>query len=162
MRSIVFCHGKDSSPRAQKIQWLTPIAEKAGHNVSAPDFGRKSPENRVDQLVEHVKGLDGPVDLVGSSMGGLISVICAQRVPVGRLFLMAPAVYMPGYESLNYEVSNEVVFVIHGWRDTIVPVDGVIRFAREHRARLLMVDDDHRLALSRSALEISFTEFLRS
>jgi len=35
MRHVVFCHGKDSSPRAQKIQWLMPMARDAGLSVSA-------------------------------------------------------------------------------------------------------------------------------
>ena len=161
MRHVVFCHGKDSSPRAQKIQWLMPMARDAGLSVSAPDFGRESPEERVRQLLAHVAEQEAEVDLVGSSMGGLISVVCAQRAAIGRLFLMAPAVYMPGYEDLDYQVATPVNYVVHGWNDTIVPVASVFRFAQEHKARLIMVDDDHRLGRSRGILESSFREFLQ-
>jgi len=34
---------------------------------------------------------------------------------------------------------------VHGWHDEIVPVDNVIRWGREHRATLHLLDSDHRL-----------------
>jgi hypothetical protein len=34
---------------------------------------------------------------------------------------------------------------VHGWRDDIVPVDNSIRWAREHRAALHILESDHRL-----------------
>jgi hypothetical protein len=35
--------------------------------------------------------------------------------------------------------------IVHGWRDSIVPVENSIRWAREHRAALHLLDSDHRL-----------------
>ena len=35
--------------------------------------------------------------------------------------------------------------IVHGWRDQIVPVDHSIRWAREHRAALHILDAEHRL-----------------
>jgi pimeloyl-ACP methyl ester carboxylesterase len=35
--------------------------------------------------------------------------------------------------------------IVHGWHDAVVPVDNSIRWAREHRAALHILDSDHRL-----------------
>jgi len=35
--------------------------------------------------------------------------------------------------------------IVHGWHDDIVPVDNGIRWAREHRASLHVLNSDHRL-----------------
>jgi hypothetical protein len=35
--------------------------------------------------------------------------------------------------------------IVHGWRDDVVPVENSIRYARESRASLHILDGDHRL-----------------
>jgi pimeloyl-ACP methyl ester carboxylesterase len=35
--------------------------------------------------------------------------------------------------------------IVHGWHDDIVPVENSVRWAREHRAALHVLDSGHRL-----------------
>ena len=48
-----------------------------------------------------------------------------------------------------------------GWRDEVVPVEGVIDFAQTHRATLHMVDADHRLDTVLPEVGELFDQFLR-
>jgi fermentation-respiration switch protein FrsA (DUF1100 family) len=52
------------------------------------------------------------------------------------------------------------VAIVHGWRDDIVPVDNSIRWAREHRAALHIIDSDHRLQDGIEAIARVFGDFL--
>lgn len=159
---MVMSHGKDSSPMAEKIQWLRPLAEAAGWDVVTPDYGDKNAEERVDQLT-HLVGNKNPSRCVlsGSSMGGVVSVMAARTLAVDGLFLMVPAVYWPGFEHLDYRVQVPIIEVVHGWHDEVVPLAQVQRWASEHDAPLHILNDSHRLSASRLALEVLFKHFLR-
>ena len=37
--------------------------------------------------------------------------------------------------------------IVHGWDDELIPAAQVVDWARERRARLLLVDDTHRLSM---------------
>jgi fermentation-respiration switch protein FrsA (DUF1100 family) len=50
--------------------------------------------------------------------------------------------------------------IVHGWNDTVVPVDNSIRYAREHRARLHLIDDDHRMTTSIRDIAQYLAQFL--
>jgi alpha/beta superfamily hydrolase len=82
---------------------------------------------------------------VGSSMGGHVAAAAASRLDAAALFLLAPAFYMPGFEKYTPQKVAAPTAIVHGWHDEIVPVDNVIRWAREHRATLHILDSDHRL-----------------
>lgn len=158
---VVFSHGLDSSPAATKICWLRPLAAERGYEVAAPDYrGLEGAPARAERLEAIVAEASLPVTLVGSSMGGIVSVLVAQRRLVRGLFLLAPAVYYPGYEHLDHAVRTEPIHIVHGWRDAVIAPEAVIRFAREHRALLHLVDDDHRLSGDRRRLERLFEGFL--
>ena len=79
--------------------------------------------------------------------------------PVG-LFVMAPAIFVPGYESYDIVSITCPVTVVHGWRDDVVPVECGIRFAQEHSADLYVLDSDHRLTESLEKIESLFAGFL--
>lgn len=146
---------------AEKIQWLRPLAEAAGWDVVAPDYGDNDVERRVDQLLELVEEkAPSRCVLSGSSMGGVVSVIAARKLTVEGLFLMVPAVYWPGYEDIGYGVQVPVIEVVHGWHDEVVPLAQVQRWASEHSAPLHILDDAHRLSRSRQPLESLFHHFL--
>jgi hypothetical protein len=38
------------------------------------------------------------------------------------------------------------VSIVHGWRDELIPADEVVAWAAPRRARLLLLDDSHRLS----------------
>jgi hypothetical protein len=50
--------------------------------------------------------------------------------------------------------------VVHGWRDAVIPVEVGIRFAREHHAELIVLDDDHSLTAQMDMLTTLFAQFL--
>lgn len=157
---LVLSHGLESSPQARKVQALRPLAVEQGWRTETPDYRGQSPEQRVAQLLELVSADKGPVVLVGSSMGAVVSVLAAQRVQVAGLFLMAPPVYHPGYQHLDHSVQSPVLHIVHGWHDDVVEAENVIRFAREHAATLHLVDDDHALCGDVPLLERFFVDFL--
>jgi pimeloyl-ACP methyl ester carboxylesterase len=49
---------------------------------------------------------------------------------------------------------------VHGWHDAIVPVENSIRWAREHRAALHVLNSDHRLEDQIEAICQLLREFL--
>jgi pimeloyl-ACP methyl ester carboxylesterase len=146
---VCFSHGKESGPWGSKIQALADLARQRGLEVVSLDYrGMDDPEQRTRLLVGHCQGLAHPPLLVGSSMGGYVAVAAAREVRPRALFLMAPALYMPGYEFMHPSLPECPVVIVHGWRDTVVPLEGVLRFARETHATLHVLDDDHRLSAS--------------
>ncbi|MDT8410156.1 MAG: YqiA/YcfP family alpha/beta fold hydrolase [Wenzhouxiangellaceae bacterium] len=48
----------------------------------------------IDRLVARLGDIDEPVRLVGSSFGGYVSIMAAERCAVDGLFLMAPALFL--------------------------------------------------------------------
>jgi alpha/beta superfamily hydrolase len=98
--------------------------------------------------------------LVGSSMGGHVSAAAAKRLGARGLFLLAPAFYMAGYEQYTPQDVPCPTVIVHGWRDDIVPVEQGIRWAREHRAALHVLDSDHRLEDQIDAICVLLRAFL--
>jgi alpha-beta hydrolase superfamily lysophospholipase len=96
-------------------------------------------------LLREAGELDDPIILVGSSMGGHVATAAAERLGASGLFVLAPAFYMPGYEALTPPPPAIPFCIVHGWRDTVVPVENSIRYATECHATLHLVDGDHRL-----------------
>lgn len=144
--TVIFAHGRESGPWGVKIRALARIAEKIDCQViSRDDSDTRDPELRVKRLIDEAGSIDGPVILVGSSMGGYVAAVASRTVePVG-LFLMAPALNMPGYDNHNVVPSARELEVVHGWDDDIVPFAGVLEFARTHKAMLHLVPAEHAL-----------------
>ena len=144
--SVVFSHGKESGPWGAKITAMAEVVRGLGLGVESVDYrGMDDPADRVVRLVEVCAALSRPVVLVGSSMGGHVAAAAAGRVLPRGLFLLAPAFYMAGYEQYTPQEVNCPTAIVHGWHDVIVPVENGIRWAREHRAALHVLDSDHRL-----------------
>jgi hypothetical protein len=159
----LFAHGKESGPWGSKITHLTNIARQHGYQVASPDYSDLSdPDERVKRLL----GLDlSAVDklvLVGSSMGGYVSVVASTILKPTGIFLMAPALYMPGYAEQDPVSGAARTCVVFGWNDEIIPVENGIRFAREQRASLHVFDSDHRLNDILPQVGIVFSDFLNS
>lgn len=143
---VIFSHGKESGPNGQKIVQLSQIALDKELHVQSVDYrGIADPEARADKLVEVLSASSGPYLLVGSSMGAYVSLVASQNTHVAGLFLLAPAIGLPGYARHHFDLTGFNVEIIQGWQDTVVPVESVIDFARTHRATLHLVNSDHRL-----------------
>ena len=158
--TVYFAHGRDSGPWGRKIQVLAELARERGFAVESPDYRfSKDPQARID----HLLSLDPPAGreliLVGSSMGGYVSAVASRELKPRGLFLMAPAVYMPGYEPDPQPVAGRMA-VVHGWNDEVIPVEHAVRFARAHRAELHLLDDDHSLVGRLDCIAALFGEFL--
>lgn len=144
--NVIFSHGRESGPWGTKIRALAKIAEQKGcHVISRDDTDTHDPELRVERLIEEADLLDGPVLLVGSSMGGYVAAVAARTVQPAGLFLMAPALDMPGYEVKNISLDVDEISIVHGWDDDVVPLEPVQRFAKEHQAMLHVVPATHAL-----------------
>lgn len=77
-------------------------------------------------------------------MGGYVSALASKTLKPDGLFLMAPALYLPGYREQNPRPYARNTLVVFGWNDTVVPVANGIRFAQQHRTSLHVMDADHR------------------
>ncbi|MFP4208511.1 MAG: YqiA/YcfP family alpha/beta fold hydrolase [Wenzhouxiangella sp.] len=167
---LIFSHGHVSSPASHKIRTLAPLAEAAGHTTEAIDYRdlRDDPAGRVERLCARLEKLGEPAVLVGSSMGGYVSVAAACRMPVQGLFLLAPAVYLNhrypdvGLIEEHYPVRCNTVSVIHGWRDEVIPWQNAQRFAEERRADLHLLDTDHGMHSAIGQIAWLFQSFLKA
>jgi pimeloyl-ACP methyl ester carboxylesterase len=146
LSTVIFSHGKESGPWGSKITAMAEMVRGLGMAVESVDYrGLDDPASRVDKLVAAAGTIEGSTVLVGSSMGGHVSAAAAARIKPRGLFLLAPAFYMPGFEAGTPQDVACPTAIVHGWRDDIVPVDHSIRWAREHRATLHVLDSEHRL-----------------
>jgi len=145
-KTVVFSHGKESGPWGSKIEAMAAAARDNGCAVESVDYrDLPDPLARVEKLLAVGASIAAPLVLVGSSMGGHVSGAAAARLHACGLFLLAPAFYMPGFEEHTPREVPCPAAIVHGWRDDIVPIENSIRWAREHRAALHILDSDHRL-----------------
>lgn len=158
---IVFSHGQDGEPWGTKIIAMADVARGAGYRVESVDYrGMDDPAARVAKLLEFCETLPSAPVLVGSSMGGHVATAVSVSVGARGLFLLAPAFYMPGYEQFTPKPPPCPITIVHGWNDDIVPVDNSIRYAREHRCRLHILDSDHRLTANIRDIDDYLAQFL--
>lgn len=158
---LIWCHGSLSQPWGTKSQSLADIAKARGLTMEGIDFQElENPDDRVKHLVSLLSESDTPAILCGSSMGGYVASAAAKHANVLGLFLLAPAFYLPGYEVHVFSGLPDIVTVIHGWQDDVVPVENSIRFTKLHKGDLHILPDGHRLSESIPAIGSLFTHFL--
>ncbi len=146
MTTVIFSHGQESGPWGTKIRAMAETVRALGCVADSIDYqGMADPADRVRTLKAACRAIDDCLILVGSSMGGHVATAAADAVGAAGLFVLAPAYYMPGYEAHTPKAPRIPIAIVHGWRDDVVPVDNSLRYARECRATLHIVDGDHRL-----------------
>ena len=159
---VIFSHGKESGPYGVKITAMIGVVEKLGLQSSSLDYrGIEEPEVRSQKLVTYLRAVTDDYLLVGSSMGAYVSLRAAQETSPCGLFLLAPAVYMPGYDNTDISPGKAPTYVMHGWQDDIVPVTNVINFSRQYSTELRLVDDDHILRHSLDLICQELAEFIQ-
>ena len=159
---VVFSHGKESGPWGKKIKKLAETAQGRGFDVESIDYREvDSPDERARLLENNLHGTPANVVLVGSSMGGYVSVVASHGIPVRGLFLLAPALFMSNYEVNRYEPKTDHIELVHGWRDNVIPVENSIKFAQEFGCPLHILEDDHRLNGSIGVIAGLFDLFLQ-
>ena len=143
---VVFSHGQESGPWGKKISALAEIATGEGYAVASVDYrGIDSPVARVEKLVADCKEFGGQLVLVGSSMGGYVSVAAASLLHARAVFLMAPALYMPGLPALRNPALDCPCEIVHGRYDEVVPLEQSLQFGRDYKAAVHVLDSDHGL-----------------
>jgi len=170
---VVFSHGKESGPWGSKIRSLADVAERLGGTVISVDY-KEHPvgvhhdqnalgeaDRRVGQLLSIHPPEHGKLVLVGSSMGGYVSTVATARLKPDGLFLLAPAFYLTGYANQDPTPRAKRTSVIHGWIDSVVPVQNSIKFAKLHQCDLHLLDGDHRLNDAMPKIEPLFEIFLK-
>jgi len=158
---IIFSHGKDSEPWGSKITVLAACARELGFEVDSVDYrGIDDPRQRVITLLHFAKPLNARPILVGSSLGGHVATTASVELRATGLFLMAPAFYMPGFEQYTPRPASCPISIVHGWNDDIVPIDNSIRYAREHKATLHVINSDHRMTEQIDIITACFKLFL--
>jgi len=147
MTIVCFSHGQESGPWGTKIRALADVARGAGHTVESLDYrGMTDPRDRARKLSTWCRAQPAPAILVGSSMGGYVALAAASDVGAAGLFLMAPALYVPGYASIPVPPPPSCrLTIVHGWQDDILPWSGSTRYGELSRGRVVLVPDDHRL-----------------
>lgn len=160
--NIYFSHGKESSPNSTKIQRLSTIAEQHSFVPIRVDYtDSQDPVVRANKLRALLKSETQPFLLVGSSMGGYVSMICASEFSHCQgVFLLAPALFMPHYSDYGYAPVTDNIVIVHGSNDEIVPVTGSEAFAEQHANTLHIVEDGHRLIETLPQTEQWFDDFL--
>lgn len=151
----ILSHGFESGPDATKVTALAEAAQRLGWTHERPDYTDLDAKRDVSELgdvyarIERLLGLArqaagrGPVVLAGSSLGAYISGAVSLQVRPAALFLMAPPIAMGPAPVL--QAADVPISIIHGWDDELIPAADVVVWAHPRRARLLLVDDSHRL-----------------
>lgn len=159
---LIWSHGKNSGPWGVKSLQLKEVAAQEGLEMEALDYqGVMDPDARVRMLVKHLRDSFDPVLLAGSSMGGYVSLVASREIEVQGVFVLAPALYLPGYHWIDFPWLHAPAWVVHGWRDEIVPVENIIRFGRVHRTQVHLFNDEHRLFDCLKQIKELFRQFLR-
>lgn len=168
----ILSHGFESGPDATKVTALAEAAEHLGWSHERPNYTDLDAKREAGELgdvparLQRLLGLAsdaanrGPLVLAGSSLGAWISGAASLQVPVRGLFLMAPPIAMRG--ALPLDAARVPTSIIHGWHDELIPASDVVDWARERDARLLLVDDSHRLSGHVAASAEAFAALLAS
>jgi pimeloyl-ACP methyl ester carboxylesterase len=100
---VFYLHGFASSARSSKATFFAGKLRELGVELHTPDFNEPdfstlTITRMVDQVGQAIKGVTGPVALIGSSLGAFVAVQAALRHPerVSRLVLLAPALDFGG------------------------------------------------------------------
>ena len=113
---VVYLHGFASGAGSTKAAYFADRLR--AHDVpfeapdlNAPDFSTMTMSRSLEQLREAIARHQGPVDLIGSSLGGALAILAADRfaTAVSRVVLLAPAVMFakPGHHLLPPERVEE-------------------------------------------------------
>lgn len=166
----ILSHGFESGPDATKVTALAEVAERLGWSHERPDYTDLDARREVSDLGDVAARLQrllalaraaaarGPLVLAGSSLGAWISGRVSLQVPTRGLFLLAPPVSMGRAPPL--EAAAVPTSIVHGWHDELIPALQVVEWAAPRNARLLLVDDSHRLSAHVQAGAQAFADLL--
>ena len=157
--NIIFLHGLFSNSQAYKAS----IIRKSYPELIVPDFAGSFQE-RMGTLYPILGKLKDWI-IIGSSFGGLMGALytCKNPEQVKKLVMLAPALMLPEFasymdSSTSLSTGRKPVpvptIIIHGTKDTIVPLEDVRQIATKVFSNLTyhIVDDDHHLHVAADTL----------
>lgn len=168
----ILSHGFESGPDATKVTALAEAAERLGWTHERPDYTDLDAKRELGELgdvpsrlrrllaLTQAAAVRGRVVLAGSSLGAYISAMVSLQVPIAGLFLMAPPIRMDPAHPLD--AAPVPTSILHGWGDELIPAQHVVDWAHARQARLLMVDDGHRLSTHVETSATAFSTLLQS
>ena len=168
----ILSHGFESGPDATKVTALAEAAERMGWTHERPDYTDLDARREISELgdvparlsrllaLAQAAAARGPLVLAGSSLGAWISGQISLQVPIKGLFLMAPPIAMGRAPPL--QAAAVPISIIHGWHDELIPAAQVVDWAAVRNARLLLVNDSHRLSDHVQASADAFAQLLAS
>jgi pimeloyl-ACP methyl ester carboxylesterase len=117
IQQVYYLHGFASGAKSTKAGYFAGRLQERGVRLTSPDFNEPdfttlTLTRMIDQLgAELARGGPEPVALIGSSLGGTLAVLAAERFPtkIDRVVLLAPAVMFakPGHHLLPPERIEE-------------------------------------------------------
>ncbi|KRG69808.1 alpha/beta hydrolase [Pseudoxanthomonas dokdonensis] len=168
----ILSHGFESGPDATKVTALAEVAQRLGWSHERPDYtdldGNRdigplgdvpARQQRLLELARRAAAA-GPLVLAGSSLGAYIAARVSLQVPTRALFLMVPPTTMGPLPAL--EAAAVPTSIVHAWHDELIPAAEVIAWAGKRSARLLLVNDSHRLARHVETSAQAFEQLLSS
>jgi len=159
---VYFSHGKESGPWGTKIKRLAAIAMELGCDVDSIDYtDTMDPDIRVERLLTALGKETERFVLVGSSMGGYVSLVASESVDAKAVFLMAPALYMPTFNRQQYHSKSPHIEIVHGWFDEVILAEHSIKYAKDADCTLHLINGDHPLNGSIEVVANLFQQFLR-
>ncbi len=160
---VIFSHGKESGPWGFKITRLAEIARQRGCDVDSIDYtDLTDPDLRVERLLAELEKEVEAFILVGSSMGGYVALVASEVVTAKAVFLMAPALYIPGFKTQQHNSKSSHIEIVHAWSDAVIPAKNSIKYARQADCTLHLVSGDHALNDVIETVENLFEQFLTS
>lgn len=154
---LIYLHGSESDSNSGKAR----LFREWFPGMLTPDF-TGSFDERMRQLYAILADKKDWV-LIGSSYGGLMGTMFTLEHPeqVRKLILLAPALMLDPLASLPQPKPVPVAtIVIHGTRDTVVPLEPVRAIVQKlfTNVEYHVVEDDHRLG--KSVYELDWTSIL--
>jgi pimeloyl-ACP methyl ester carboxylesterase len=127
--TVVFIHG---SGRAGAANWPSQVANFADSAfLTMPGYGDEGPTpTNMDEWVGRVLGVDGELDLIAHSYGGLAAILAAAQAPerVRSLTLFEPAAYSYARGRPNAEAMIERMTPIIDEAPELHAIDYEVRF----------------------------------
>lgn len=139
---VIFYHGLEGSPNGDKPTALRKIFP----TLESPDFQGVDPTERVRLASEDLEAHGEPAYLIGSSLGGMMAAIMANRHPnlVKGYLLCVPAMHWSGHTKGITKVPA-VAQMLLAKNDSTALNDAALAFATQHGIPTRTVDDGHRL-----------------
>ncbi|MDH3387958.1 MAG: hypothetical protein OEN02_08630 [Gammaproteobacteria bacterium] len=83
------------------------------------------------------------------------------EVDAQAIFLMAPALFIPGYKRQRYPSRCAHIEIVHSWSDDVIAPENSIRYARGADCTLHLISGDHPLNASIEVVAELFGSFLQ-